>query len=105
MTPAAAYKPFRRFRLFSGYRGEIQAAAVEVDRVDEVLLVAEAAGRVLHPLDLGVDRLTCRVGDAMLEIGDDVGERRLSMPSTSIYRLMAISFPHPGTGRLQFGLA
>ena len=44
-----------RFGLFSGCRGEIQAAAVEVDRVDEVLLVAEAAGRVLHPLDLGVE--------------------------------------------------
>ena len=44
----------RRFRLFSGCRGEIQAAAVEVDRVDEVPLVAEAAGRVLHPLDLGI---------------------------------------------------
>ena len=31
-----------RFRLFSGSWGEIQATAVEVDRVDEVLFVAEA---------------------------------------------------------------
>jgi hypothetical protein len=47
---------------------------VEVDRVDEVLFVAEAAGRVLHPLDLGVDGFAGRVGDAVLEVGDDVGE-------------------------------
>src|SRR5450759_4504946 len=65
---------FGRFRLFSGCRGEIQAAAVEVDRVDEVLFVAEAAGRVLHPLDLGVDGFAGRVGDPVLEVGDDVGE-------------------------------
>src|SRR6266568_1320558 len=65
---------FRRFRLFSGCRGEIQPAAVEVDRIDEVLLVTEAAGCVLHPLDLGVDGLAGRVGDAVLEVGDDVGE-------------------------------
>src|SRR5207245_10620896 len=62
------------FRSFSGRRGEIQPAAVEVDRMDEVLLVAEAAGRVLHPLDLGVDGFASRVGDAVLEVSDDVGE-------------------------------
>ena len=28
---------------------------MEVNRVDEVLFVAEAAGRVLYPLDPGVD--------------------------------------------------
>ena len=43
-----------RFRLFSGCRGKIQAAAMEVDRVDEVLFVAGAAGRVLHLLDPGI---------------------------------------------------
>jgi len=48
------YSLNRRFRLFSGCWGEVQAAAVEVDRMDKVLFVAEAAGRVLHPLDLGV---------------------------------------------------
>src|ERR1035437_1120124 len=63
-----------RFRLFSGCRGKIQAAAMEVDRVDEVLFVAEAAGRVLQPLDLGVDGFAGRVGDTVLEVGDDVGE-------------------------------
>ena len=60
-----------RFRLFSGRRGEVQAAAVEVDRVDEVLFVAVSASRVLHPLDLGVDGLAGGVGDAVLEIGDE----------------------------------
>jgi hypothetical protein len=34
--------------------GKIQATAVEVDRVDEVLFVAGAAGRVLHLLDPGI---------------------------------------------------
>src|SRR5437016_7610085 len=63
-----------RFRLFSGCRGEIQPAAVEVDRVDEVMFVAEAAGRVLHPLDLGVDGFAGGVGDTVLEVCDDVGE-------------------------------
>ena len=36
-----------RFRLFSGQWCQIKAAAVEVDGVDEVLLIAGAAGRVL----------------------------------------------------------
>src|SRR5579863_9811623 len=65
---------FRLFRLFSGGRGEIQPTAVEVDRIDEVLFVAEAPGRVLHPLDLGVDRLAGRIGDPVLQVGDDVLE-------------------------------
>src|SRR5579864_7292480 len=65
------YFYFRRFRLLSGCRGKIQPAAVEVNRVDEVLFVAEAAGRVLHPLDLGVDGFAGGVGDAVLEVGDD----------------------------------
>ena len=47
---------------------------MEVDGVDEVLLVAEAARRVLHPPDLGVYRLAGRMGDPMPQIGDDVLE-------------------------------
>jgi len=62
----------RRFRLFSGCWGEVQCAAVEVDGVDEVLFVAETAGRVPHPLNLGVDGFAGRVGDAVLEVDDDV---------------------------------
>jgi hypothetical protein len=51
---------------------------VEVDRVNKVLFVAEAAGRVFYPLDLGIDGFAGRVGgDAMLEVGDDVGEAAL----------------------------
>jgi hypothetical protein len=44
-----------RFRLFSGFWGHVEAAAVEVDGVNEVLFVPEASRRVLHPLDLGID--------------------------------------------------
>jgi hypothetical protein len=54
--------------------GQIQASTVEQNGVDEVLLVAESARGVLHPLNLGVDRFTAGVSDTMLEIGDDVGE-------------------------------
>ena len=42
------------FRLFSGFRGHIQSAAVEVDGVDEVLLVPKASRGVLHPLNPGI---------------------------------------------------
>lgn len=52
----------RRFREFSGCRGEIEPAAMEVDSVDEVLFVAETASGILHPLNLGVDGLAGRVG-------------------------------------------
>lgn len=56
---------FGRFRLLSGFRGEVEAAAVEVDCVDEVLLVLKSPGGVLHPLDLGADRFAAGVGDAV----------------------------------------
>jgi acyl carrier protein len=62
----------RRFRLFSGYWVHIEPAAVEVDGVDEVLPIAKSACRVLHPLDLCVERFAARVGDAVAEIGDYV---------------------------------
>jgi hypothetical protein len=65
---------FRLFRLFSGMGRQVEAAAVEVNGVDEVLFVAESPRRVLHPLDLGVERLAGRVGDPMAQIGDDVLE-------------------------------
>src|SRR5437773_11975789 len=120
----------------SGYlvacRGEIQPAAVEVDRIDEVLLVTEAAGCVLHPLDLGVDGLAGRVGDAVLEVGDDVGEaafecagyffhrsqtaaHRPSVPPAEVLPRWAFIdvvvqahgglLQGPGAGRLEFALA
>src|SRR5690348_2522781 len=65
------------FRLFSGIGSEVQAAAVEVDRVGEVLLVPESARRVLHPLNLGIDRLAGSVGYSVLPIRDDVLEAAL----------------------------
>lgn len=45
---------------------------MEVDRVEEVLLITDAASRVLDPLNLRVDRLATGVGNAMPELGDDV---------------------------------
>ena len=53
----------RRFRLFSGFGCQVEAAAVEVDRMDEVLFVPKAPSRVLHPLDLRIDRFAGRIGD------------------------------------------
>src|SRR5258708_3591713 len=66
-----------RFRLFSGAGSQVQPSTVEVNGVNEVLLIAESARRVLNPLDLGVDRFTGCVGDSMPKIGDDVGESAL----------------------------
>ena len=41
---------------------------MEVDGVDEVLLIAKAASRRLHPLNPGVQTLTDRVRDAVFQI-------------------------------------
>jgi hypothetical protein len=41
---------------------------MEVDGVDEVLPVAKAARRVLHLLNLGVERLAASLGDAVLTL-------------------------------------
>ena len=51
---------------------EIESSAVEVDRRLEVLDVAEAAGHALDLLDLTVEPLAHRVGDRMLEVGQDI---------------------------------
>src|SRR5262249_61456368 len=53
---------------------EIKSSAVKVDGDLEVLRVAEAAGRLLHPLDHGVDCLEARVGEAVLQVGQEVGQ-------------------------------
>src|SRR5438045_9671081 len=90
----------RLFRLLSGCRGEIQAAAMEVDRVDEVLFVAEAAGRVLHPLELGVDGFAGGVGDTVLEIGDDVGGAALEHAGHCLDRRPSAACP-PTVPRLE----
>jgi hypothetical protein len=47
--------------LFNGFWGEVEASTVEVDRVDEVPLVAEASRRVLDPLNLRVADADARV--------------------------------------------
>src|SRR5438034_1773384 len=65
------------FRLFSGVRMEVQTATVKVDRVGEVLLVPKSTCRVLHPLNLGVDRLTGSVRHPVPQISNDVLEAAL----------------------------
>lgn len=45
---------------------------MEVNGVDEIVEVAEAAGSVLHLWDLRVEAFTGGVGDAMLELSQDV---------------------------------
>src|SRR5579859_5313558 len=66
-----------RFRLFSGFRGQVETTAVEVDGVYEVMPVAEASRRVLHPLDFGIDRFAAGVGNSVSQIRDDVLEATL----------------------------
>src|SRR5208283_3391295 len=80
-----------RFRLFSGFWGQVEAATVEVDRVYEVLLVPEAPRRVLHPLDLGVDGFAGRVGDPMPQVSDDVLESSFEHPRYLDHRLQPTS--------------
>ena len=47
---------------------KIQAPAVELDRRLEVLGIAKAAGRLLDPLDDGVDALEPGIGQAMAQV-------------------------------------
>ena len=45
---------------------------MEVDGGDKVVAIAETAGCVLDPLDLGIDGFAACVGDTVLEAGKDV---------------------------------
>ena len=47
---------------------------MEVDSDFEMLGITEAAGRLLHPLDDGIDRLEAGVGDSMAQVGEQVEE-------------------------------
>ncbi len=42
-----------------------------------MLDVAEAASGFFHPLDRGIDGLQARVGDPVLEVGQDMGQMSL----------------------------
>src|SRR5262245_42359418 len=66
---------------------EIESSAMEVDRDLEVLRVAEAACGLLHPLDDGVDRLEARVRDAVLQVGQEIGEVALDQLGDADHRL------------------
>src|SRR5579863_1847925 len=79
--------PSWRFRLFSGFRSQVKATAVEVDCVNEVLLVPETSCCVLDPLDLGIDRFAGGVGDAVPQVRDDVLEPPFEHPCHLDHRL------------------
>src|SRR5215831_1777217 len=53
---------------------EIESSTVKVDGGLEVLGVAEAAGRLLYALDHGVDRLEARIGEAVPQVGQQIGQ-------------------------------
>jgi hypothetical protein len=53
---------------------------MEVDGVNEVLFVPKAAGGVSHPLDVGIDRFTGRIGDSVAQVRDDVLESSFEHP-------------------------
>ena len=78
---------FGRFRLFSGFWGHVEATAVEVDGVNEVLFVPEASRRVFHPLNLGIDGFASRVRDPVPQVRDDVFEPPLQHPRHLDHRL------------------
>jgi hypothetical protein len=59
---------------------EIQTAAVEVDGVNKILFIAEAAGGVLDPLDFGIDGFAAGIGDPVSQVRDDVFEPPLQHP-------------------------
>ena len=53
---------------------EVESAAMEIDSGDEVGFVSEATSGVLDPLNLCIDGFTGSIGNAVLQIGDDVLE-------------------------------
>lgn len=57
---------------FKWVMGDVQATAVKIDRRFEVMLLSESPRRVLHPLDLSINRLAGRIGDALLQVRQDV---------------------------------
>src|SRR5215467_665775 len=85
-------KQLWRFRLFSGPRGQIEPAAVKVDRMNEVLFVAKTSRRILYPLDFGIDRFAGRVGDAVPQVRDDVLEPSFDHPRHLDHRLQPTSY-------------
>src|SRR5215472_2219823 len=80
-----------RFRLFSGFGEQVETATVEIDRMNEVLPVAEASCGVLHPLDFGVDRFAAGVGNPVSQIRNDVLEPTLEHPRYFDHRLESAS--------------
>jgi hypothetical protein len=55
---------------------KIQISTIEIDGGFPMLDVAEAASGLFHPLDRGIDGLQARVGDPVLEVGQDMGRCR-----------------------------
>jgi len=68
-------------------RIHVEAAAVEVDRRDEVLHAAVAPRHVLYPLDLRVDRLAPGVRHLQSHVRQDVLDPALEHFGNLDYRL------------------
>lgn len=60
---------------------------MEADSVNEVAPVPKTPCHVLHPLDLGMNGLTGRLGDPVPQVGDDVFEATFQHPSHLDHRL------------------
>ena len=72
---------------------EVQTATVKVDGVGEVLLIPKASCCVFHPLDLGVEGFAGGVGDAVLEVGYDVGEAASQHAGHFLHRNQTAAHP------------
>ena len=64
---------------------EVQFSTVEVDGVDEVLFVAEAAGRGFGPLDFGVKAFAQGVGNRVSDVRKRTPEPLLTHGLPSLF--------------------
>ena len=72
-----------------GDREEVEAGAMKIDGGNEVGFVAETAGGVFDPLNLRVDGFAGGIGDAVVQIGDDVFKAALDEFGFLPHRLQA----------------
>jgi hypothetical protein len=67
---------------------------VEVNRINEVLFIAESSRRVFYPLDFGVDGFAGSIRDLMPQVGNDVLESPLQHGGDLLHRLWAAQLYH-----------
>jgi hypothetical protein len=65
---------------------------MEVDRNNEILFVPKTARRVLHPLNLGIERFAGRVRDPMPQVRNDVLESSFEHRPHLDHRLQAAAY-------------